>query len=127
MLSSFYTASTLQPYRSRRRCYLASTLLLHYNPTEHRRCGNRPSKSPGCARALVDGCYGEADAERIRAEGSRQAADLLAEAPLAVELARIERTGAAIAGGKASLFFGADPKRIENLFANPSVINLHDH
>eukprot|EP00959_Pyramimonas_sp_CCMP1952_P229456 4797420-Pyramimonas_sp.AAC.1 len=36
MLSSFYTASTLQPYRpvGVRRCYLASTRLLHYNPTD---------------------------------------------------------------------------------------------
>jgi len=79
----------------------------------------------GQAKAARILAQGEADAERIRAEGSRAAADMLAESAIAVELARIDRTGAAL-GDKATLFFGADPKHLEGLLSNPGVVNLAD-
>ena len=112
-----------------------------------RRHSSRADRAPGrvairlCGRASIPcrgvrfvvsrrmrwgvGVQGEADAERIRAEGARAAADMLQESQIAVDLARIERTGAAL-GDKSTLFFGADAKHLEGLFANPGVINLAD-
>lgn len=66
----------------------------------------------------------DADAEVLRAEGAKVSADLLAENPISVELARIDRTGKALVGegNHASFFFGADAKDIKSMLANPNII-----
>lgn len=67
----------------------------------------------------------DADAEILRAQGAKQAADLLSTNPVSVDLARIERTGKALAGdgNHASFFFGAHPQDvIQSLLANASVV-----
>jgi len=66
----------------------------------------------------------DADAEVLRAEGSKISADVLAENPVSVELARIDRTGKALVGegNHASFFFGADAKDIKSMLANPNII-----
>lgn len=69
----------------------------------------------------------DSDAEVLRADGSKKAADLLSTNPVSVELAKIERTGNALSGGgnHASFFFGADPNQVQGLLANSSVIKGH--
>jgi len=66
----------------------------------------------------------DADADILRAEGSKQAADMLSMNAVSVDLAKIDRTGKAIAGegNHASFFFGAQPQDIQHLLANASVI-----
>ena len=66
----------------------------------------------------------DADADILRADGAKKAADLLAANAVSVELAKIERTGIALAGNghHASFFFGADPHTMQSLLANSSVI-----
>ena len=66
----------------------------------------------------------DADADVLRAEGSKQAADLLATNEVSVDLAKIERTGAAIAGqgNHASFFFGADATHLQGLLSNNDVV-----
>jgi regulator of protease activity HflC (stomatin/prohibitin superfamily) len=67
----------------------------------------------------------EANADILRAEGAKQAADLLATNPVSVDLAMIERTGSAIAGkgNHASFFFGADARHLSALLANSNVVS----
>lgn len=66
----------------------------------------------------------DADADIVRAEGAKQAADLLATNSVSVDLAKIDRTGKALAGegNHASFFFGAQPQDVQNLLANASVV-----
>jgi regulator of protease activity HflC (stomatin/prohibitin superfamily) len=66
----------------------------------------------------------DADADILRAEGSKQAADLLSTNKVSVELAKIDRTGKALSGNgnHASFFFGADPLEVQGLLANSSVV-----
>jgi len=66
----------------------------------------------------------DADADILRAEGSKQAADLLSTNAVSVELAKIERTGKPLSGhgNHASFFFGADSHVVQGLLANISVI-----
>jgi len=67
----------------------------------------------------------DADAAVLRAKGAKDAADLLAENKVSVELAKIERTGQAIAGkgNHASFFFGSNPDQFAKLLSNGSVIH----
>ena len=59
---------------------------------------------------------GEADAERIRAEGALQAAELLASNETAVDLAKLRETGAALGTkGTNSFFFGQDAGNLGSL------------
>ncbi|CAB9514242.1 expressed unknown protein [Seminavis robusta] len=66
----------------------------------------------------------DADADIVRAEGAKKAADLLAANAVSVDLAKIDRTGKALAGdgNHASFFFGAQPQDLQNLLANASVV-----
>merc|ERR1712232_473580 len=66
----------------------------------------------------------EADAEILRAEGAKQAADMLATNAVSVDLAKIERTGKALAGegNNSSFFFGGQPQDLKHLLANGNVI-----
>merc|ERR1711959_144552 len=64
---------------------------------------------------------GDAKAEKIRAEGVRAAAELLATSDVAVELCKIDKVGKAI-GGSSTLFFGADANNLGGLLSNPAVV-----
>lgn len=65
-----------------------------------------------------------ADADVLRAEGAKKAADMLSTNPVSVELAKIDRTGLALAGNgnNASFFFGASSNDFQALLANSSII-----
>ena len=66
---------------------------------------------------------GEADAEVTRAEGSKTAARLLNEEPVAVELAKITSTGEALSKAGTSLIMGHDPAAMGGmLLANPNIV-----
>lgn len=75
----------------------------------------------GLAEAHIIRAKGEAEAERLRADGQKAAADNIAASDVAVKLAMIDRTGAALGENKA-FFFGADPKNVGELLA-ASVIS----
>merc|ERR1712159_841440 len=78
----------------------------------------------GEAKAVRIRAEADAEAERIRAEGARSAAELLAESQVAVDLAKISKTGEALQGkGTNTLFFGADNGNLGGLLANPTVVN----
>merc|ERR1712032_766453 len=68
----------------------------------------------GTAEAEVLKAQGDAEAERVRADGHKAAAQSMATSDLAVKLAMIDRTGAALGENKA-FFFGADPKNVGEL------------
>jgi len=70
----------------------------------------------GDADAEVLRAHGDASAERVRAEGHKKAADLLVENDVAVQLATIDRTGAALGSNKA-FFFGAEAKDLGTVLA----------
>lgn len=74
------------------------------------------TEARGVAEAAVLQARGEAEAERLRAEGHKAAADLLSRSEVAVKLASIDRTGAALGSNKA-FFFGADPKNMGELLS----------
>mmetsp|Transcript_60853 Transcript_60853/g.166814 ORF Transcript_60853/g.166814 Transcript_60853/m.166814 type:complete len:525 (+) Transcript_60853:147-1721(+) len=73
-------------------------------------------EAKGAAEAEVLKARGDADAERVRAEGHRAAAELISSNEVAVKLATIDHTGAALDKNKA-FFFGADAKDIGSLLA----------
>jgi len=66
----------------------------------------------------------DADADILKAEGAKKAADLLSENTVSVDLAKIDRTGAALAGNgnHSTFFFGADPQDVKSLMANPAIV-----
>jgi len=71
----------------------------------------------GLAEAEVLRAKGDADAERMRADGHKKAADLLEQNPVAVTLAQIDRTGAALGSNKA-FFFGSQPGDLGSILAS---------
>jgi len=76
----------------------------------------------GKSKAATIMAKGEADAEVTRAEGSRQAAKLLQEESVAVQLAYISSTGEAMAKAGSSLILGNDPSSMGSmLLANPEI------
>ena len=79
----------------------------------------------GAADALKISAQADAEAEVTRAEGSKQAATLLNEQPVAVELARIAATGAALKSAKSNLIMsgaGAGAAgSVGNLLSNPNI------
>ena len=66
----------------------------------------------------------DADADILRAEGAKQAADMLSTNDVSVALAKIDRTGKALAGegNHASFFFGAQSQDVQHLLANCNVV-----
>ncbi|KAK3269019.1 hypothetical protein CYMTET_22512 [Cymbomonas tetramitiformis] len=76
----------------------------------------------GTAKAQRILAQGDADAETIRAQGSKAAADLLESSDVAVELAKLERTGELL-GNKTTFFMGADAKSLSSLLSNPNVVS----
>ena len=76
----------------------------------------------GKSKAATIMAKSEADAEVTRAEGSRQAAKLLQEEAVAVQLAYISSTGEAMAKAGSSLILGNDPASMGSmLLANPEI------
>jgi len=64
----------------------------------------------------------EADSDRIRAEGSKDAGDKLEQSGIAVELARIQKTGEAL-NDKHSFFFGASaPGQLPAILSNSGLV-----
>lgn len=66
----------------------------------------------------------DADADILRAEGAKQAADMLSTNEVSVALAKIDRTGKALAGegNHSSFFFGTQPQDVQHLLANCNVV-----
>jgi len=77
-------------------------------------------EAKGAAEAEVLRARGDADAAAVRAEGNRAAAELLSSNEVAVRLAQIDHTGAALDKNKA-FFFGADAKDLGSLLAASAV------
>ena len=70
----------------------------------------------------------DADAEILRAEGAKKAADLLSTNKVSVDLAKIDRTGQALAGNgnHSSFFFGASSQEVAMLLSNDSIVKGND-
>lgn len=62
-----------------------------------------------------------ADAEVTQARGKKEAAALLEGSSVAVDLAKLEKTGS-ILGEKTSFFFGASPATLPALMSNPKCL-----
>lgn len=77
-------------------------------------------EAKGAAEAEVLRARGDADAAAVRAEGNKAAAELLSSNAVAVQLAQIDHTGAALDKNKA-FFFGADAKDLGSLLAATAV------
>merc|ERR1712023_607439 len=78
----------------------------------------------GEAKAAQIRAEGDAMAEKIRADGARAAADLLAESEVAVQLAKISKTGEALdKKGLTTFFFGSDPTQMGSVLTNPTIVN----
>jgi len=77
-------------------------------------------EAKGAAEAEVLRARGDAEAAAVRAEGNKAAAELLSSNAVAVQLAAIDHTGAALDKNKA-FFFGADAKDLGSLLAATSV------
>jgi len=77
------------------------------------------------ARAEADAArikaQADADAERIRAQGAMDAAQTLEKSNIAVELAKISKTGEAL-DQKTTFFFGGNAQQLPSLLANPAVL-----
>ena len=74
----------------------------------------------GLAESETIRARGEAEATKIKAEGAKKAADLLESSDVAVKLAVIEKTGAAL-NDKSTVFFGADAKNLDAMLG-PAVV-----
>merc|ERR1719409_2306188 len=66
----------------------------------------------GRAKAATIDAQADADAEVTRAQGAKQAAQLLEEQEVAVHLATINATGAALKGANSNLIMGSDPSNM---------------
>jgi len=75
----------------------------------------------GESKAAQIRAEGDANAEKIRADGSRAAAAMLSESEVAVELAKITKTGEAL-NSKTSFFFGADAATLGSVITNPKLV-----
>merc|ERR1711939_299042 len=75
----------------------------------------------GESKAAQIRAEGDANAEKIRAEGSRAAAAMLSESEVAVDLAKIGKTGEAL-NSKTSFFFGADAAALGSVISNPKLV-----
>merc|ERR1711967_172675 len=73
------------------------------------------------AEAARIAAQADADADRIRAEGQMDAARKLEQSNVAVELARIAKTGEAL-HDKTSIIFGASAANVPALLSNSAVV-----
>merc|ERR1711871_1414739 len=81
-------------------------------------------EATGAAEANIISAKGDAAAELLRAEGARKAADLVSGNDLAVKLAQIDKTGTAIKGAKATMFFGCDASNMGDVMTTAAVANM---
>jgi len=71
-----------------------------------------------CAAAKRIQAQAAADAEVSHAQGKKDAAALLETSQIAVDLAKLEKTGAVL-GNKTTFFFGANPGVLPAMISNP--------
>eukprot|EP00755_Sulcionema_specki_P010733 Sspe_Gene.7090::Locus_2395_Transcript_1_1_Confidence_1.000_Length_619::g.7090::m.7090 len=65
----------------------------------------------------------DADAEEERARGAKNAADTIGSSTVAVELAKIDKTGSALAKSRTTLIMGKEPGQVGGmLLANPNIL-----
>mmetsp|Transcript_45907 Transcript_45907/g.127503 ORF Transcript_45907/g.127503 Transcript_45907/m.127503 type:complete len:353 (+) Transcript_45907:842-1900(+) len=81
-------------------------------------------EAAGAAEANIISAKGDATAELLRAEGARKAADLVSGNDLAVKTQLIDKTGVAIKGAKATMFFGVDANNMGDVMAQSAVATL---
>jgi len=81
-------------------------------------------EASGAAEANIISAKGDAAAELLRAEGARKAADLVSGNDLAVKTQLIDKTGVAIKGAKATMFFGADASNLGEVMTQTAVANM---
>ena len=79
----------------------------------------------GNADALKISAQANADADVTRAEGSKQAAMLLEEQDVAVHLATINATGAALKGANSNLILGQDPANMASMLMSNADYTRH--
>lgn len=79
----------------------------------------------GNADALKISAQADADADVTRAQGSRQAASLLEEQEVAVHLATINATGAALKGANSNLILGQDPANMASMLMSNTDYTRH--
>merc|ERR1719231_2084496 len=65
----------------------------------------------------------EADADRIRAEGSKDAGDKLEQSGIAVDLARIQKTGEALSDKQAFFFGASGPDQLPAILSNSALVH----
>merc|ERR1711977_811150 len=75
----------------------------------------------GESKAAQIRAEGDAGAEKIRADGARAAAEMLTQSDVAVELAKIAKTGECL-HGKSTFFFGSDPATLGSVLTNPKLV-----
>merc|ERR1711934_975808 len=75
----------------------------------------------GESKAAQIRAEGDAEAEKIRADGARAAAEMLTQSDVAVELAKIAKTGECL-HGKSTFFFGSDPATLGSVLTNPKLV-----
>ena len=63
---------------------------------------------------------GSAEAEKIKAEGSKSAADLISQSEVAVDLAKMDRSAAMLKGGE-KYFFGQEPSMLQNIVLKGAI------
>jgi len=81
-------------------------------------------EAAGAAEASVIAAKGDAAAEILRAEGAKKAADLVSENELARRLALVDKTGSAIKGARATMFFGVDASNMGDVMTSTAVANM---
>lgn len=81
-------------------------------------------EAAGAAEANIISAKGDAAAELLRAEGARKAADLVSGNDLAVKTQLIDKTGTAIQGAKATMFFGVDSSNLGECMASSAVATM---
>jgi len=79
----------------------------------------------GNADALKISAQADADAEVTRAQGAKQAAQLLEEQEVAVHLATINATGAALKGANSNLIMGSDPSNMGAMLMSNADFTRH--
>merc|ERR1712193_532671 len=65
----------------------------------------------------------DADSDRIRADGSKDAGDKLQQSNVAVELARIQKTGEALSDKQAFFFGASGPDQLPAILSNSALVH----
>lgn len=81
-------------------------------------------EATGAAEANIISAKGDAAAELLRAEGARKAADLVSGSELATKTQLIDKTGSAIKGANATMFFGVDASNMGGVMTQTAVAHM---